>query len=96
MRAASQCFAPKVGSTPANSKDNGFIVGTLKLKLEAIEDHEASTCHKEKSALARTAAMRILSSLKTAQHEKLDIVFRTAHTSSKKGRPSQDYGWFCN
>lgn len=46
---------------------------------------------KENSALERTATMRILSSLETAQHEKLNIL-RTVHTSGKKGRPT----WLCN
>lgn len=88
--------------TPAGSKVNSFIVGTKNLKLEAIKDHEASKCHKEvicmiqgKSAPEKTAAVRALSSLKTAQREKLNILFRTAHAIGKKGRPFCDYEWLC-
>lgn len=86
----------------ASGKANSFIVGTKNLKLEVITDHEASKCHKEvicmiqaKSAPEKTAPIRPLSSLKTAQHEKLNRLFRTAHAIGKKRRPFCDYEWLC-
>ncbi len=60
------------------------------LKLEAIKDDEASTCHKEviciqrQSALEKTAAVSLLSSVKTAQHEKLNVLFRCPHHRQKR------------
>ncbi|KAK9971512.1 hypothetical protein ABG768_024875 [Culter alburnus] len=66
-------------------KTNSFIVGTINLKLEAIKDHESSKCHIEvkkraqgKAALENTAAMKALTSLKTAQLDKMIILFRNA------------------
>ncbi|KAK9972415.1 hypothetical protein ABG768_025722, partial [Culter alburnus] len=85
-----------------NAKTNSFIVGTKNLKLEAIKDHESSKCHIQvkkraqgKAAPENTAAMKALTSLKTAQLDKMIILFRNAHAIAKKGRPFQDYEWQC-
>ncbi len=72
-----------------DAKTNSFIVGTKNLKLEAIKDHESSKCHIQvkKTAQGNTAAMKALTSLKTAQLDKMIILFRNAHAIAKKGRP---------
>ena len=39
--------------------------------------------------------MKALTSLKTAQLDKMKILFRNAHAIAKKGREFQDYEWQC-
>lgn len=63
----------------AKSRDNGFIVSTLKSKLEATEDHEASACHKEKSALERTAVQPENSTAREDEHFSELLIVRTTH-----------------
>ena len=83
-------------------KSNSFIAGTKNLKLEAVKDHELSKCHihvlkiaKGKSAPEDSPAMKTLNSLKTAQLERLALLFRNAHAIAKKGRPFNDFEWQC-
>lgn len=69
------------------AKSNPFVIGTKKLKLEAIRDHESSKSHAQtvsckvgKSALPQqTPAVKTLTSMKTAQLERMKLLFPNVH-----------------
>lgn len=85
------------------AKSNPFVIGTKNLKLEAIKDHESSkkhlhtiNCKVGKTAPPElTAVVKALTSMKTAQLERMKLLFRNVHAIGKKMRPFSDYLWMC-
>ena len=72
--------------------------------MESIKEHEKSQGHKKcsstaaskKAAPSTSLAEKALCSLKRAQNEKMEKLFRTAHAIAKKGRPFTDLVWMCD
>ncbi|XP_052787904.1 zinc finger protein 862-like [Mya arenaria] len=82
-----------------------FLTGCSNLKISAINDHEMSDMHKkavesEKNTstvdvLTSSSSGKALLSLKQAERNKLQHLFRNAHAVAKRGRPLRDYKWLC-
>ncbi|CAL9685344.1 unnamed protein product [Knipowitschia caucasica] len=89
--------------TKDKNKTNSFVVGTSNFKIEAVKDHEKARSHRESLQIktAKTVpvedsvAGRSLTSLKTSELEKMQLLFRNAHAIAKKGRPFTDFAWMC-
>ncbi|KAJ8340716.1 hypothetical protein SKAU_G00353490 [Synaphobranchus kaupii] len=73
------------------------------MKIEAVKDHESSKSHIQAQATKKaragvpeeSVAVRALVSMKTAQFERLKMLFRNVHAIGKSGRPFSDYMWMC-
>ena len=80
-----------------SQKRGSFVIGTQHFKLESIKEHEKSQGHKKcsstaaskKAAPSTSLAEKALCSLKHAQNEKMEKLFRTAHAIAKGAGHSQ-------
>ena len=85
-------------------KGVSFVVGTKNFKIETIKDHEMSVGHKgcvatkrpkTAGSLSDSVAVKSLALMKSAELEKMGMLFRNVHAIGKKGRPFTDYVWMC-
>lgn len=80
-----------------------FVAGTSNFKVEAIKDHETSNAHLSTLKVKRaktdgskdSVAMKSLAVMKTAELERMELLFRNVHGIGKKSRPFTDYVWQC-
>uniref|UniRef100_A0A1A8R1W9 Zinc finger protein 862 n=1 Tax=Nothobranchius pienaari TaxID=704102 RepID=A0A1A8R1W9_9TELE len=89
--------------TKEKNKTNSFVVGTNNFKIEAVKDHEKARSHQESLQMKIAKAVPVeesvagksLSSLRSLEVEKMQLLFRNAHAIAKKGRPFTDFAWMC-
>lgn len=81
-----------------------FVVGTSNFKVETVKDHEVSIGHigsistkraKAAGLLQDSVVVKSLVLMKSAEFEKMGMLFRNVHAIGKKGRPFTDYVWMC-
>ena len=82
---------------------NRFLSGCTNRKISAVTDYEKSSLHlkavevlnKKNKSVEESQSVRTLRSLKQADRDKSNILFRNAHAIIKTNRPLRDYNMLC-
>ena len=82
---------------------NRFPSGCTNRKISAVTDYEKSSLHlkavevlnKKNKSVEESQSVRTLRSLKQADRDKSNILFRNAHAIIKTNRPLRDYNMLC-